>query len=158
MRIILIYFSQTSYTKFMEKTAAEILVEKNLSITSPRTLIIEEIVKNKNPISIESLQKQLEGKVALSTLYRALNDLKSVDIIKEFTTTDSITMFEVLDLEEEHHHHLFCTNCGDIVDINLSKQFEKNVDVEVSKIEKNFNFEIKDHTLELLGLCSKCAD
>ena len=91
-------------------------------------------------------------------MYRALNDLKSVEIIKEFTTTDSITMFEVLDLEEEHHHHLFCTNCGDIVDINLSKQFEKNVDVEVSKIEKNFNFEIKDHTLELLGLCSKCLD
>ena len=67
-------------------------------------------------------------------------------------------MFEVLDLEEDHHHHLFCTNCGDIVDINLSKRFEKNVDAEVSKIEKNFNFEIKDHTLELLGLCSKCAD
>ncbi len=158
MRIILIYFSQTSYTKFMEKTAAEILVEKNLSITSPRTLIIEEIIKNKNPISIESLQKQLEGKVALSTLYRALNDLKSVDIIKEFTTTDSITMFEVVSLHEDHHHHLFCTSCGNIVDINLSKKFEKNIDLEVSKIEKNFNFDIKDHTLELLGLCSRCAN
>ena len=40
---------------------------------------------------------------------------------------------------------------GDIVDINLSKRFEKNIDAEVSKIEKNFNFEIKDHALELLG-------
>jgi len=143
----------------VNKTATEILIEKNISITSPRLLIIEEILINKNPISIEKLQKKLEGKVALSTLYRALNDLKSVEIIKEFTTTDSITMFEVLDLEEDHHHHhLFCTNCGDIVDINLSKRFEKNIDAEVSKIEKNFNFEIKDHTLELLGLCSKCAD
>jgi len=142
----------------MKKSATEILTEKNISITSPRLLIIEEILINKNPISIEKLQKKLEGKVALSTLYRALNDLKSVEIIKEFTTTDSITMFEVLDLEEDHHHHLFCTNCGDIVDINLSKRFEKNIDAEVSKIEKNFNFEIKDHTLELLGLCSKCAD
>jgi len=142
----------------VNKTATEILIEKNISITSPRLLIIEEILINKNPISIEKLQKKLEGKVALSTLYRALNDLKSVEIINEFTTTDSITMFEVLDLEEDHHHHLFCTNCGDIVDINLSKRFEKNIDAEVSKIEKNFNFEIKDHTLELLGLCSKCAD
>ena len=142
----------------MKKSPNEILIEKNISITSPRLLIIEEILINKNPISIEKLQKKLEGKVALSTLYRALNDLKSVEIIKEFTTTDSITMFEVLDLEEDHHHHLFCTNCGDIVDINLSKRFEKNIDAEVSKIEKNFNFEIKDHTLELLGLCSKCAD
>ncbi len=142
----------------MKKSPNEILIEKNISITSPRLLIVEEILKNKNPISIEKLQKKLEGKVALSTLYRALNDLKSVEIIKEFTTTDSITMFEVLDLEEDHHHHLFCTNCGDIVDINLSKRFEKNVDAEVSKIEKNFNFEIKDHTLELLGLCSKCVD
>ena len=134
----------------MNKTATEILIEKNISITSPRLLIIEEILINKNPISIEKLQKKLEGKVALSTLYRALNDLKSVEIIKEFTTTDSITMFEVLDLEEDHHHHhLFCTNCGDIVDINLSKRFEKNIDAEVSKIEKNFNFEIKDFVVNV---------
>ena len=142
----------------MKKSPNEILIEKNISITSPRLLIIEEILKNKNPISIEKLQKRLEGKVALSTLYRALNDLKGVEIIKEFTTTDNVTMFEVADHEEGHHHHLFCTNCGDIVDINLSKRFEKNIDVEVSKIEKKFNFEIKDHTLELLGLCTKCIN
>ena len=69
----------------MKKSATEILIEKNISITSPRLLIIEEILNNKNPISIEKLQKQLEGRVALSTLYRALNDLNSVEIIKEFT-------------------------------------------------------------------------
>ena len=91
-------------------------------------------------------------------MYRALNDLKSVEIIKEFTTTDSITVFEVTDQEGEHHHHLFCTSCGDIIDINLSKKFEKNLDTEVIKIEKTFNFEIKDHTLELLGLCNKCIN
>ena len=79
----------------MKKNPTEILIEKNISITSPRLLIIEEILNNKNPISIEKLQKQLEGRVALSTLYRALNDLKSVEIIKEFTTTDSITVFVV---------------------------------------------------------------
>ena len=135
----------------MEKTVTEILLEKNLSITSPRKLIIEEIIKNSNPISIESLQKRLEGKVALSTLYRALNDLKSAEIIKEFTTTDSITMFELISLGEEHHHHLFCTSCGKIIDIDLSKKFEKNVDAEVAKIEKNFNYKITEHTLELLG-------
>lgn len=140
----------------MEKTVTEILLEKNLSITSPRKLIIEEIIKNSNPISIESLQKRLEGKVALSTLYRALNDLKSAEVIKEFTTTDSITMFELISLGEEHHHHLFCTSCGKIIDIDLSKKFEKNVDAEVVKIEKNFNYKITEHTLELLGLCSKC--
>ena len=140
----------------MEKTVTEILLEKNLSITSPRKLIIEEIIKNSNPISIESLQKRLEGKVALSTLYRALNDLKSAEIIKEFTTTDSITMFELISLGEEHHHHLFCTSCGKIIDIDLSKKFEKNVDAEVVKIEKNFNYKTTEHTLELLGLCSKC--
>ena len=140
----------------MEKTVTEILLEKNLSITSPRKLIVEEIIKNSNPISIESLQKRLEGKVALSTLYRALNDLKSAEIIKEFTTTDSITMFELISLGEEHHHHLFCTSCGKIIDIDLSKKFEKNVDAEVVKIEKNFNYKITEHTLELLGLCSKC--
>ena len=157
MRIILIFFHFV-YNIIMKKSATEILIEKNISITSPRLLVVEEIINNKNPISIEKIQKQLEGKVALSTLYRALNDLKSVEIIKEFTTTDSITVFEVTDHEGGHHHHLFCTSCGDIIDINLSKKFEKNIDTEVNKIEKTFNFEIKDHTLELLGFCSKCIN
>ena len=45
----------------MKKNPTEILIEKNISITSPRLLIIEKILNNKNPISIEKLQKQLEG-------------------------------------------------------------------------------------------------
>ena len=37
----------------MKKNPTEILIEKNISITSPRLLIIEKILNNKNPISIE---------------------------------------------------------------------------------------------------------
>ena len=140
----------------MNKNPSEILSENNISITGPRLLVIEIILKNKNPISIENLQKKLEGKVALSTLYRVLNDLKSVEIIEEFTTTDSITMFEIAVQDGSHHHHLFCNNCGDIVDIELSENFEEKMNTEIVKIQKLFNFEISDHTLELLGLCNIC--
>ena len=80
----------------MKKSATEILIEKNISITSPRILIIEEILKNKNPISIEKLQKQLEGRVALSTLYRALNDLKSVEIKKSLLLQTVLQFLKLL--------------------------------------------------------------
>ena len=59
----------------MEKSSREILSEKNISITNPRIIVLEELLKYKKPTSIEDLQENLKGQVATSTLYRVLNDL-----------------------------------------------------------------------------------
>jgi len=143
---------------FMEKSSREILSEKNISITNPRIDVLEQLLKYKKPISIEELQDILKGQVATSTLYRVLNDLKNINVVAEFITPENTTMVELSLHENEHHHHLFCKTCGDVVDIELSLGFEQKLSNEIKSIEKNLFFTIEEHGLELFGECSKCRD
>ena len=140
----------------MDKKSRTILSENNISITNPRVLVIEELLKYKQPLTVEVLQKKLKGQVAVSTLYRVLNDLKKINLLNEFTSPENVSVVELNLHDDSHHHHLFCTSCGEIIDIDLGKNFEDNISSEINKIQKMFDFEIHDHTLELLGLCSGC--
>ena len=158
MRIVLNFYYANCYNYFMEKSSREILSEKNISITNPRIIVLEELLKYKKPISIEDLQENLKGQVATSTLYRVLNDLKKINVVSEFITPENTTMIELSLLEDEHHHHLFCKTCGDVIDIELSLGFEQKLSNEIKSIEKNSFFIIEDHGLELFGRCSECRD
>jgi len=158
MRLVPIFNNASCYNHFMEKSSREILSEKNISITNPRIVVLEQLLKYKKPMSIEELQDVLKGQVATSTLYRVLNDLKNINVVAEFITPENTTMIELSLHEDEHHHHLFCKTCGDVVDIELSLGFEQKLSNEIKSIEKNLFFTIEEHGLELFGECSECRD
>jgi len=140
----------------MEKKPREILSNNNISITNPRLLVIEELLSIKKPIAIEDLQMKLKDKVAVSTLYRVISDLKSINILEEITSPDNITMVELSLVDTTHHHHMFCEDCGDVMDIELSEEFENKLDNEIKVLEKKLQMNISDHGLELLGSCKAC--
>ena len=133
----------------------KILTDHRVSITNPRIVVLEELLASKNPLTIDELQKKLKNKVAKSTLYRVLNDLKKIQILNEFSTPDNLTVVELILEEDSHHHHLFCSDCGEIIDIEMGDEFEKTLSEEIKRIEKNFNFSIEDHRLELFGKCTE---
>jgi len=140
----------------MEKKPREILSNNNISITNPRLLVIEELLSIKKPIAVEDLQMKLKDKVAVSTLYRVISDLKSINILEEISSPDNITMVELSLVDTTHHHHMFCENCGDVIDIELSEEFENKLDNEIKVLEKKLQMKISDHGLELLGSCKSC--
>lgn len=133
----------------------KILTDHRVSITNPRIIVLEELLASKNPLTIDELQKKLKNKVAKSTLYRVLNDLKKIQILNEFSTPDNLTVVELILEDDIHHHHLFCSDCGEIIDIEMGDEFEKTLSEEIKRIEKNFNFSIEDHRLELFGKCTE---
>ncbi len=140
------------------KDSKKILSEHKVSITNPRILVIEALLDNKNPLTIDELQSKLKNKVAKSTLYRVLNDLKNINILNEFTDPNNATVVELLLEEDSHHHHLFCSDCGEIIDIKMGDEFEKTLSKEIKRIEKKFNFSIEDHRLELFGKCTDLCE
>ena len=154
MRIVLIFLFVKYNSHMDEKNSKEILSNHNVSITNPRILVVEALLKTKNPVTIEELQAMLKNKVAKSTLYRVLNDLKKINILNEFTSPDNTTVIE-LSLEDDiHHHHLFCSDCGEVIDVELSEEFERLLSKEIKKIEDKFNFVIEDHRVEMFGQCT----
>ena len=97
----------------------KILTDRKVSITNPRILVLEELLGTKNPITVDELLSKLENKVAKSTLYRVLNDLKNINVLNEFSTPDNQTVVELILEDHTHHHHLFCSDCGEIIDLSL---------------------------------------
>ena len=139
----------------MSQSSRKILTEHSVSITNPRILVLEALLEEGNPITIDELQSKLEGNVAKSTLYRVLNDLKKINILNEFTSPDNSTVVELILEDHSHHHHLFCSDCGEVIDVELSEEFELMLTKEIEKVQKQFNFEIKDHRVEMFGLCTE---
>ena len=143
----------------MSESSRKILTEHKVSITNPRILVLEALLEVNNPLTVEELQLKLKGIVAKSTLYRVLNDLKKINILNEFTSPDNSTVVELILEDHSHHHHLFCSDCGEVIDVELSDEFEKMLLVEIESIQKKFNFEINDHRVEMFGLCTdECAN
>ena len=139
------------------KDSKQILSDHKVSITNPRILVIEALLENNNPLTVDELQIKLKDKVAKSTLYRVLNDLKKINILNEFTNPENATVVELL-LEDGSHHHLFCSDCGEIIDIQMGDEFEKTLSKEIKRIEKKFNFSVEDHRLELFGKCTDLCE
>jgi Fur family ferric uptake transcriptional regulator len=136
----------------------KILSDNNVSITNPRILVLEALLDNKNPITIDELLTKLENQVAKSTLYRVLSDLKKINILQEFTNLENQSVVELLLDTDSHHHHLFCSDCGEIIDVEMANEFEEKLSKEIKRIEKKFNFIIEDHRLELFGKCTDLCE
>ena len=139
----------------MEEKSKQILSEHSVSITNPRILVLEALLEIKSPITVDDLQKKLKNKVAKSTLYRVLNDLKTINVLNEFTSPDNTVVVELVLEGDQHHHHLFCSDCGEIIDVELSMNFESLLNKEIKRIEKKFNFIIEDRRVEMFGQCTE---
>ena len=136
----------------------KILSDNNVSITNPRILVLEALLDNKSPITVDDLLTKLENQVAKSTLYRVLSDLKKINILQEFTNLENQSVVELLLDTDSHHHHLFCSDCGEIIDVEMANEFEEKLSKEIKRIEKKFNFVIEDHRLELFGKCTDLCE
>jgi len=132
-----------------------VLKEKGYRFARIRKAILELLVKNPDPLSSPDMQRLLSKKKVdanKTTVYRQLAFLKEQNLIREIQFGDNAKRYEIM--PENHHHHIVCTNCNKIEDIELSR----DLDAEEKAIAKNKNFKVINHSLEFYGICGKCQD
>tara|TARA_Y100001960_G_scaffold118889_1_gene127316 strand:- start:14 stop:451 length:438 start_codon:yes stop_codon:yes gene_type:complete len=135
----------------------ELLSSKRATVTSPRLVVLDLLLKEMRPLTIDQVLKLAKGKLAQSTLYRVIGDLTELGLITEFTTPENTMVVELNSDDGSHHHHIFCKNCGSITDIELNDSLEAALEKEVAKIEKYRCIAIDSHSLELYGTCDDCT-
>ena len=134
----------------------QILFDNNIPVTKPRLLLMEILLKNRAPLKIEEIIKLSKGKLAVSSLYRIINNLKNFNLISEIKTPDNTKVIELSSLEDDHHHHIFCESCGAVYDFDINDQIEDDLEKEILKVEEKYNVRVNSHSLEFLGFCNKC--
>ena len=108
----------------LERQAKKLLYSKQVSITNPRRIVLSLIIKENRPLTIEQLLHLANGKLAESTVYRVVNDLNNCGLIVGFTTQENTLVVELKKSESDHQYHIFCENCGRIIDIELDTKLE----------------------------------
>lgn|SRR3989338_11239563 len=131
-----------------------ILKKNGYKNTPARKVILQIFSKNKVPLNAEIICKKLaKQKISINevTVYRTLASFEEKGILKRVDLRKDSVYFE---LNTEHHHHIICTKCNEVEDFE-NKEIEK---VLGRIVESSFKFKsIKDHSLELFGLCRMCA-
>ena len=104
-------------------------------------------------MSIKEIFETLgKGNCDLVTVYRSMHMLETMEMVKRFDFGDGIARFELLrEGDDGHHHHLVCTNCSEVIEI------EECFTVELEqKIAARSGFKGVTHKLEFFGICPGC--
>jgi Fur family ferric uptake transcriptional regulator len=140
-----------------EKLEMPVLTERlrrqSRKITGPRAAILEILRSNPRPLTNREIFSKLPGKQCdLATIYRSMHLLKKMGMVQRFDFGDGAARFELMhEGDERHHHHLVCTKCSEVVEIEecIPEKIEEQIAV------KN-GFKSVTHKLEFFGICPDC--
>ena len=131
----------------------QLLRRNGLFVTNPRLQVLKVLNQEAEPLSIENILQQSAPGLALSTLYRVVADLLDAKLVKTFSSPDQKLMVELSNEQNEHHHHLYCTSCQRVFDVDLDSDLEIMIDNLVTNIGKTHGMNITEHSFELYGSC-----
>lgn len=101
---------------------------------------------------MEEIHRRMES-ADLVTVYRNLQNLLKVGLVREVRFKDSAVLYE-LSAEGDHHHHVVCRSCGLIDELEECGPY----DLEASALKTATRFaSIDEHSLEFFGTCRACA-
>lgn len=123
--------------------------------TSGRQALVEALASAGRPLtSAESLR--VAGGGSLSSTYRNLTVLSEAGIVRKLMGPDDMGRFELAEELSSHHHHLVCSACGVMVDVEASEQLERAVEHASQQAAEASGFAIESHRLDFEGLCRTC--
>jgi Fur family ferric uptake transcriptional regulator len=129
------------------------LRERSRRVTSPRQAILEVLRRHRHPLTNKEILAALaKGQCDLATVYRSMHLLENVGMVKRFDFGDGKARFELIGAGDDgHHHHLICTHCADVVEIEecFPRAWEQ-------RIAARNGFQPITHKLEFFGICPKC--
>lgn len=118
-----------------------------------REAVLRELIQIKKPVSVQGLMllfKERNISFNKTTLYREIETLRKLGYIRGILLRNDTALYEI---NESHHHHLMCTQCGDVRHI----VFKEGLHEAEKKIAKKERFIIQEHSLEFFGLCQRCS-
>ena len=142
--------------KDLKNKFKNILSDNNYKFTKQREIIIDTIMDKKNwHFSAEELFEEVrksDSEIGMATIYRTLELLTELDIIHELDFNEESRKFELY-IEDTHHHHLICKNCGKLIEFS-----DQDINYFEKELEEKYDFEITDHKLTFYGYCSQCRE
>lgn len=132
--------------------AVDRLRAESRKLTGPRRAIIAALEEQPHPLTIREIHNEIGTNCDLATIYRSMHLLEKMRLVERFDFGDAVARYELVRHEDhEHHHHLICTDCSKVVEIEecFPEELER-------RIALGNGFARITHKLEFFGVCPTC--
>lgn len=132
---------------------SEWLRNRGIKVT-PHKIAILNILKQHKHIDAYQINTSLKDEgidISIATIYRVLGSFEKAHIIDKLNFGNEQSIYELKD-NEDHHDHLICTTCGVVIEFT-----NEQIETLQLKIAEQNNFHVHNHTLNIYGICAKCA-
>ena len=138
------------------KNFKELLKKNNLKFTTQREVILQTLYNSDEHLTPEALHQLIQKehpnlKTGIATVYRTLSLLEDSNVVTSLSFGAQGKKYELG--AKEHHDHMICTECGEITEF-VDEEIEKRQE----KIAKEFGFLMKDHSMQIYGICKYCQE
>jgi Fe2+ or Zn2+ uptake regulation protein len=140
-------------TEVTKERFAAMLRKNGHRATPGRLSLLLLLASADHPLAIHEMIENSKGGLNQATIYRALESLLSVGIVRRVDMQHAHAHYELAE-GAKHHHHLICKQCGRVEDVEHCDV--SAIEQAVLKKSKSFA-SIQTHSLEFFGLCKKCA-
>lgn len=119
--------------------------------TGPRRSIIAAVVEQPGRFTASDLLAAVRGqRIGRATVFRTLDTLVRLGVLDRIHSEDGCHRYSLCG--ERHHHHLVCTDCGRVAEIELPA-----LERELEAVARACQFTMAGHHLEIYGRCEACA-
>jgi Fe2+ or Zn2+ uptake regulation protein len=139
--------------KNMEKKIASLLRRRGHRVTPQRRAVLKVIARSQDHLTPAEIHRQVlqaHPGIGLVSIYRTLALLTELGLICE-VHVGGVCRSYLLRRPSEHHHHLVCSDCGNVVDFSNCDLGELE-----KKLAEDTGFDIEGHLLEFAGRCPGC--
>lgn len=129
------------------------LNQAGLRLTHPREVVMAILESATVPLSPQSIyQQSLENNddIGLVSVYRTLELLNGLSLVRRVHGRDDCQGYVLA--SPGHHHHLVCRHCARAVEFTGGDELSNLL----NRIQRETDFEVDGHLLQLSGLCPDC--
>jgi Fur family ferric uptake transcriptional regulator len=135
--------------------AAEIpgrLASGGRRLTKQRVIVAEALAAARRALSAQELYERIKPNhptLGRATVYRALEAQVQDGMASRFERDGHVSAYFACDTE--HHHHLVCTRCQRVEDVD-----ETVVGPMLASVGRRHDFQVDHAALDFYGLCGSC--
>jgi Fur family transcriptional regulator, ferric uptake regulator len=129
------------------------IAKRGLKSTRQRQVILEAFRAADGHLTMDELlarSRKSDPRVSPATVYRTLRLFSECGLARPQQFDGAPTTYELVS-GREHHDHLVCTRCGDVVEF----EHDRIEALQVS-VARAHGFSVGSHRMELYGLCRRC--
>jgi Fur family ferric uptake transcriptional regulator len=117
-------------------------------VTPSRRAVIAAILSQRDHFTVDDLLRRCRG-AGRATVFRTVRLLTDLGVVCRVLLEDGSLHYRLS--ERGHHHHLVCTDCGRVEDLDqcIITDFTRD-------LAQSSGFEVEGHWLELYGRCAAC--